>query len=166
MAADSFGESAPPAAAADRTQGLVVFTARRQRFALRIEHVREILTLDRVTPIFHVAGFIRGVTNLRGQVVAVCDLIDFLGLGRSAPAAAAPSAIVLTHAGRDLLAIIESVPEVLWTSRTWFNPPPATLPDSVRIYLETVVQEPGQQPVAVLDTPRLLADERWEQYRG
>ena len=64
----------------------VVFYLGASSFALPIENVLEMGTAPRVTPVPGVAHFVRGVTNLRGEVLSVLDLRGLLGLDRSANA--------------------------------------------------------------------------------
>jgi purine-binding chemotaxis protein CheW len=66
----------------------VTFSLMGEEYALQIEHVREIIECDRVTAIPSMPQVVRGVINLRGNVVPAVDLpIKFgfretaLGLG-------------------------------------------------------------------------------------
>jgi purine-binding chemotaxis protein CheW len=52
----------------------VTFSLMREEYALRIEHVREIIECDRVTAIPSMPTVVRGVINLRGNVVPAVDL--------------------------------------------------------------------------------------------
>lgn len=51
-----------------------------ERYAVRIDAVREILEVARMTPLPLMPGFVLGVMNLRGAVVPVVDLGARLGL--------------------------------------------------------------------------------------
>jgi len=61
-----------------------VFHLSGERFALASTAAREVLRLPRLVRIPRVAGHIRGVINLRGQIVAVTDLRPLLGLSGEA----------------------------------------------------------------------------------
>ena len=56
------------------------FALGQERYALRIDAVREILEVARMTPLPLMPSFVRGVMNLRGAVVPVVDLGTRLGL--------------------------------------------------------------------------------------
>ena len=56
------------------------FALGQERYALRIDAVREILEVARMTPLPLMPSFVRGVMNLRGAVVPVVDLGARLGL--------------------------------------------------------------------------------------
>lgn len=56
------------------------FALGQERYAVRIDAVREILEVVRMTPLPLMPRFVRGVMNLRGAVVPVVDLGARLGL--------------------------------------------------------------------------------------
>jgi purine-binding chemotaxis protein CheW len=58
----------------------VTFNLMGEEYALEIEHVREIIECERVTSIPSMPPVVRGVMNLRGQVVPVVDLPVKFGL--------------------------------------------------------------------------------------
>lgn len=53
-----------------------------QLFAVDILCVREINRALDITPVHHAPSFIRGLANLRGQVITIFDLSDKLGRGK------------------------------------------------------------------------------------
>ncbi len=56
------------------TAQYLTFTLDREMFALDISCVREVLEYSRVTEVPRTPGFMRGVVNLRGNVIPVADL--------------------------------------------------------------------------------------------
>lgn len=61
-------------------QQFLCFALGQARHAVRIDAVREILEVSRMTPLPLMPSFVRGVMNLRGAVVPVVDLGARLGL--------------------------------------------------------------------------------------
>ncbi len=59
--------------ASERTEYLTFFV-RGAEYAIRLPRVREVVAFDTITRIPHLPPALRGVTNLRGQVVPVLDL--------------------------------------------------------------------------------------------
>src|SRR3954468_11519256 len=59
---------------ASQVRQYVTFTLMGEEYALQIENVREIIECDRVTAIPSMPAVVRGVINLRGNVVPVVDL--------------------------------------------------------------------------------------------
>lgn len=63
----------------ERTEYLTFFV-RGEEYAIGLRRVREVITFDAITRIPHMPPAVRGVTNVRGQVVPVLDLaIKFHG---------------------------------------------------------------------------------------
>lgn len=58
----------------------VVFRLGTERYGIRSATTREVLRLPRVVPVPRLPGHIRGIINLRGQILAVTDLRPLLGL--------------------------------------------------------------------------------------
>lgn len=79
MLAQTHSSAAADAAAAPAVQ-LLRFAVGQERYAVRIDAVREILEVARTTPLPLMPSFVRGVMNLRGAVVPVIDLGARLGM--------------------------------------------------------------------------------------
>ncbi|HTS60466.1 MAG TPA: chemotaxis protein CheW [Candidatus Acidoferrales bacterium] len=77
---DLFVEANRAAAAATQLDSCIVFLLAETRYALPIRSVLELDAMPRVTTVPNVPGFVRGVTNLRGEIVVVLDLRALLGL--------------------------------------------------------------------------------------
>src|SRR5947209_15343497 len=77
----------PLAAAAQAVAALevIVFTLAGERYAVETTYVREVVRLAEVTPLPGVPAFLAGVTNRRGQVLALIDLPAFFGIAAPAP---------------------------------------------------------------------------------
>ncbi len=64
--------------------GYLVVRVGRELYALPLDIVREVRNLSRVTPLPGAPGFVRGLTNIDGSVVAVVDLGSALGFSEAA----------------------------------------------------------------------------------
>ena len=58
----------------------LTFILNRERFAVEIEFVNEIISTLQITPIPYTPGYVKGVINLRGKVIPIIDLRLCLGL--------------------------------------------------------------------------------------
>jgi len=61
---------------------LVSFSIGREKYALMVDEIREIQPVTEVTPVPSVPGFVRGLMNLRGSLLTVLDLHEFLSVKR------------------------------------------------------------------------------------
>lgn len=70
-----------------RAQGeridLVTFDLSRERYGIEARYVREIARLTDLTPVPGTPAFVAGITSRRGEIVAVFDLRELLGVGTS-----------------------------------------------------------------------------------
>lgn len=53
---------------------LVVFTVNEVKCALRVDEVQEIKRIVQINDVYHAPEYVRGVINLRGQIVTVIDM--------------------------------------------------------------------------------------------
>ena len=59
---------------------LVVFVLGGERYGIESRFVREVARLTRLTPVPGTPAFVLGVTNLRGEILALFDLRQLLGV--------------------------------------------------------------------------------------
>ena len=105
----------------------LTFTLGDEDFALDIGKVREVLDYTTITKVPRMPDFLRGVINLRGNVVPVIDLRYKLGMGTVEQSVDTCIVIVeimindeMTHMG----ALADSVKEVIDLDPSQISPPP------------------------------------------
>ena len=96
------------------TRQLVIFSLGSEEYALPITRVQEIIRYTAPRSVSSQTPWIRGVINLRGKIVPVCDLAERLGLTHERPEAA-KIVIIETEAGAAGV-IVDDVDEVLTVS--------------------------------------------------
>ncbi len=69
-----------------QTDRYILFTLGGSRYVVPVAHVLEIGRIPRITPVPNVPVWVRGVMNLRGDILSVIDFRLFLGLEVSQPA--------------------------------------------------------------------------------
>lgn len=88
----------------------VLFRVARERYALPLEAVREVvLPQPPFARVPRAGGAVRGVMNLRGRVVAVVDLAELMGLEPQPLAAGAGQVVILERDKRALGLLIAGV---------------------------------------------------------
>jgi purine-binding chemotaxis protein CheW len=95
----------------ERARQLVIFSLGSEEYALPITRVQEIIRYAEPRSVASQTPWIRGVINLRGKIVPVCDLAQRLGLALERPEAA-KIVIVETDVGTAGV-IVDDVDEVL-----------------------------------------------------
>ena len=96
---------------AETTRQLVIFSLGSEEYALPITRVQEIIRYTEPRMVASRTAWIRGVINLRGKIVPVCDLADRLGLELER-SAVAKIVIVETQTGTAGV-IVDDVEEVM-----------------------------------------------------
>lgn len=109
------------------TTQYLTFTLGGEEFALDISKVREVLDYTTITRVPKMPGYLRGVINLRGNVVPVVDLKMKLGMAETSRTV--NTCIVITEINLDgetvqMGALTDSVQEVLDMDQGQIQPPP------------------------------------------
>jgi purine-binding chemotaxis protein CheW len=154
-------------------QKLVTFALGGQTFGAPIRAVKETLPPRPVTPVFLVPSLVAGFINLRGEVVAVLDLGELLGLAAEAERRADERAIIILRstgarssekAAAGLL--VDRLLGVVSVAAADVRPPPPTLAAEPASYLRGVVSHGDPPaPLLVLDPDRVLTTERLRPFR-
>lgn len=69
-----------PEDAADAHIEIVEFTLAHERYAVESHCVREVCPLEHLTPVPCTPAFVRGIVNIRGEILSVIDLKTFFDL--------------------------------------------------------------------------------------
>lgn len=146
---------------------VVCFWLGKQQFAAPIGEVKETIVLRPITRVFLTPRFVAGIINLRGDVVAVLDLSEFLGLG--ATEIGADTRIVIARAGdgtaKTAGILVDRLAEVRWLDDGELEAPPPTVAPAAAELLAGVKTLEGGAPLCVLDLARLFGSERLRQFQ-
>ena len=93
---------------------------------LEVERVQEVLHNSPITPVPTAPPAVRGLINLRGQIVTAIDLRTRFGLGE-ADATLSPTMLVLDADDGLLALVVDSAGDVEEVDQNRFEEPPATL---------------------------------------
>jgi purine-binding chemotaxis protein CheW len=133
-------------------QQLVVFSLGSEEYGLPITAVQEIIRYSRPRTIPSAPMSVRGVINLRGKIIPVCDLKQRLGLyGEDGD----EGKIVIVEAGPITAGlIVDEVEEVLTVEDEQLEAPPSQNEG----YISSVAKV-GDRLLVLLDLQRLFAGE-------
>ena len=134
----------------DPTRQLVVFSLGSEEYALPITRVQEIIRYTEPRIVASRTAWVRGVINLRGKIVPVCDLAERLGLGLER-SPVAKIVIVETATGTAGI-IVDEVEEVLTVDDAQLDAVPAA--DST--YVDAIAKL-GDRLAILLNPDGLLA---------
>ena len=146
-------------AAPEVTVQLIVFQLAGEDYGVRIEQVREVTTTPEVARMPKTPAFIKGIVNLRGDIIAVIDLEERFGLmpaGRPLPALS--YTIAVEAADYTIGLAVREVPRPLRLPAATIEAAPEFLQDSGQRerYLEGIAKLPDGSVIIVLDMRKLL----------
>ncbi len=108
------------------TQQFCTFVVDEALFGVEVERVQEILRHQEMTPIPLAPGSVRGLINLRGQIVPAIELRRCLKL-RDRTGDALPANVVIRTDDGPVSLLADQIGEVLTLSEEAFEPPPDNL---------------------------------------
>lgn len=143
------------------TTQLVSFVLNGEEYALEIKKVQEIILNGATTFIPHSPDFIRGLINLRGNVIPVVDLRKLFGM--PTVEATGDTRIIIIESKEVVVGLtVDSVSEVLRVNEKQIAPPPPSVVNLGRRYLSGLVQL-DQRLVIMLNADELLAKDELQQ---
>lgn len=127
------------AAAGERQ--IVVFVLGGEVYGVDIGVVREIITMQKITPLPGTADYVQGIINLRGKVIPVVDLKRRIGL--AAGGAGADGRIMVVDCADGMSGfMVDEVLEVLTVDRGTIEAPQTTAGAATPAYVDGIVKLP------------------------
>ena len=147
--------SAPPRQS--RTMEIATFTLGEDLMGIPIDQVDEIHHPLDLTPVPHAPSYVRGVMNLRGEVVTVIDLRVILGL-EPAVLTRRTCNVVVRWGGERVGLLVDRIGDVVSAAQETIEPPPANIAERHGRFLRGLCKlETGV--LAILDIEQLLSED-------
>ncbi len=121
-------------------------------FGIEVERVQEVLRPQPITRVPLAPPAIRGLVNLRGQIVTALDVRVVMGLP---PLAGEPMHVILRSAGEHVSLLVDRVGDILAVEDHAFEAPPETLTGGARALIRGAYKLPDRL-LLLLDIDRLL----------
>jgi len=128
------------------------FFLKDQFFGVPVEQVQEVIRYQEMTRVPLVGSSIRGLINLRGQIVMAIDLRRRFGV-EDRPESQLPMNVVVRTADGAVSFLVDEIGDVLEVEEGIFEPPPETLQGQARELVRGVYKL-DQRLMLVLDTER------------
>lgn len=143
--------------AVDREMQVVAFKVGREDFGVDVKKVDGVISLVDITRMPRAPQFVEGIINLRGQIVAVVDLANRLGIESTERGAA--TRIVVVEAQDVKVGLVVESPEVLNISQEDIEASPMLATSDVNASFIMGVVKLGDRLLILLDVDRVLSDE-------
>ncbi len=142
----------------------VLFVLDDTPYAVPMQNVLELQRLPRITPLPSVPAWLRGVTNLRGEVLSIVDLRSLLGLPDTTNAVS--QRLIVVRSTQEEIAtgwIVDRVIGIRRLTMEDMQPCSALTTGAAVRFLSGLVDCEGQL-VAVLDVNRVLSSPEMRQF--
>jgi purine-binding chemotaxis protein CheW len=104
----------------------ISFSVGNEEYGLELLRVREVIRIREITWLPKAPSFVKGIINLRGDVIPIIDLRDKFGL-ESLAQTAATRVIVVEVEGRLMGMVVDSASQVVRIPTDQIDPPPPVL---------------------------------------
>jgi len=138
---------------------LVVFHIQDEEFGVPIEDIQEIIKVGTITPIPDTPEFIRGVINVRGDIVTTIDIKSRFAITRKKDNIARH--VMITRQNDCLFGlIVDEVTEVLRIDEKEIKPPPTMIKQIDKAYLKGIIVY-EERLLILLDLARVLSEQEF-----
>lgn len=129
---------------------------KKEDYAIPIEQVREIRSVEKITRVPKSESFVKGIMNLRGLIIPVIDVKEKLGLG-SQGTTSVKQRILVANIGDSLTGLlVDEVDQVMRMQTKDLDAAPQTVLESHN-YIKGIAKI-NQKLVVLLDVVKLLQD--------
>jgi purine-binding chemotaxis protein CheW len=142
----------------DDRMSVLLFSLGEEWYCVRIEDVREIYNEYRIAQIPCVPDFIRGVINIRGEIVSVTDLRSMLSLQSAArpESGEQPPVIVVADQSTCTALLVDEIGDIVEVSADAVEPP-LSLSDKAQAEFVSGQMYVGGNLVAIVNLGKVLA---------
>ena len=130
-------------------------TGRQETFGINVFKVREVMRTPAITAAPEMPTAVRGMVSLRGVLVPVVDLADFVGMQTDTPR---EIMIVTEYNGQTQGFLVESVDTILRLDWSKMRVPPAMLMANLGGLVTAVTELQDGRLVMMLDVERILSE--------
>ena len=137
---------------------MVTFTLAGKDYGIDIMKVKEISKASKFTFVPNASPFVKGVYNLRGDIISVIDMRIFFNLPTVDSDNKVENMIILRLENHVISVIVDSIDKVVGISSENIQPPHPLFGDINIKYISGVVENDGRLYV-ILDVERILGDD-------
>ena len=139
------------------------FKVNNELFAIDVMQVKEVLRYSEITPVPGSSSYIRGIINLRGNVVTVIDTRSRFGLE---PCDITDNTrVVVIESEKQVIGIlVDSVAEVVYLKTSEIDVAPNVGNEESAQFIQGVSNRDGELLILV-DLDKLLSDDEWDELK-
>ena len=140
---------------------LISFTVGAEEYGMELLRVKEVIRMRQITWLPKAPSCVKGIINLRGDVIPIVDLRDRFGL-QPEEQTAMTRVVVVEVEGMPVGMVVDSASQVVRVAGDQFDPPPTVMGEASRDFI-TAVGKMGDRLVMMIDVDRILKPEEMSQ---
>jgi purine-binding chemotaxis protein CheW len=141
---------------------MISFSLAGKEYGVDIMNVKEIAKAGRFTYVPNASPFVRGVYNLRGEIISVIDLRIFFHLPAERKEEEALESLIILKIDEHVFGVIvDAIDKVVGISSSAIQPPHSIFGDLNVKYIKGIVENSGKLYI-ILDVEKIFAPEREE----
>lgn len=122
---------------------------------LDIDLIREITVLSAITPVHLAPPIVKGIVNMRGQIVTIIDLRTRLSIEKGKDSSDKKQAILVQHESNHVGLIVDRVEDILYVDSQNFEPTPQHMTGKYGKCFENVYKQ-NTELIAILNLLEIL----------
>jgi purine-binding chemotaxis protein CheW len=141
---------------------MITFSLAGKDYGVDIMNVKEIAKADKFTFMPNAASFVRGVYNLRGDIIPIIDLRSFFHISMERKEDGIENMLILRIEDRVYGTIVDKIDKVVGVSSVNIQPPHPIFGDINIKYIKGVVEKQGNLYI-ILDVVRIFSTQSGEE---
>ncbi|MDR3192379.1 MAG: chemotaxis protein CheW, partial [Treponema sp.] len=141
---------------------MITFSLAGKDYGVDIMNVKEIAKADKFTYVPNAASFVRGVYNLRGDIIPIIDLRAFFHLPQDRKADGQENMLILRIEDRVYGTIVDKIDKVVGINSETIQPPHPIFGDINIKFISGVVEKQGDLYI-ILDVIRIFSPKKEEE---
>jgi purine-binding chemotaxis protein CheW len=144
---------------------IITFSLGGKDYGVDIMNVKEIAKADKFTYVPNAASFVKGVYNLRGDIIPIIDLRSFFHLPQEKKADGLENMLILRIEDRVYGTVVDKIDRVIGINSSSVQPPHPIFGDINIKYISGVVEKGGNLYV-ILDVIRIFSQHEDDKQKG
>ena len=136
---------------------LITFIVEKENYGVNIQEVKEVIKIREITKLPKAPSFVKGVINLRGDVIPIIDFRDKFGLEQM-EYTDMTRVIVVEVDNKSIGVVVDSVSHVIRISHDEITPPPPMIGGIAEEYL-IGIGKIGEDLIILIDIEKILTFE-------
>lgn len=145
---------------AHRTMQIVVFKLGNEEYGLHIDQIKEVVITPNITQMPQTPTYVKGVANIRGNVIAIFDLEDRFNLTRTIQSQGSKYTLVVEGEDVKMGLLVNEVPNTVSVNRSDFDETIGIISDAhaETNYIKGIIKT-GERLIILIDIFKVIDQE-------